>query len=639
MTPVILLPIPGTSPPAVTTAGHPTVLVTAPDPPPAAARLDVGSIVTGTVIGRDSQSLVAIRTDKGVLALQTNANLPVGSTVSMEVRVAGARLQMVVLSVEPPPGQAPQPLASAPAPLPTSGPPPTPATTLALALSGGNLVMATVVHATAGRPGTQPPLAPAALAAGQPIGAALPAAPLPHGRLPAPQLPFGHATAAGSPVAEAPVTGMPGSALSRPAAASALPAGQPTLQPAIAALLNSTAVLDAELATLVAGMPASARPGAAATPGAGAAAALLPVQGDGGPALPSAAPPAGAAPQLQPPVPQAPPQAAQPATVPQPQPAFPAGAEIGVRIVAASLPGEPIPAADPRPAGALPLTVATVVGQTPAGHPVVDSEAGRLVLAVKAPLPAGTALLIELPPQGLADGALPPQAGTPLQALTRLSQGWPALGAALATLGANGDVIAAQALTAKLPQAGPQLAAGLMTMLNQLAAGEAGEWLGAVVQQALERLGKRELVDRLQTELRQLSRLAVEPSGGDWRVMFLPLRHGDELHQMNLYIRGRRKGGDKGELDTGTRFIVEVDMTRLGPLQLDGLVHGRRFDLMLRSRAPLSPAMRRDIEAIFDEARGLSGFAGTIGFQVAQSFPVQPLEQAKRKSAAPGLVV
>jgi hypothetical protein len=314
------------------------------------------------------------------------------------------------------------------------------------------------------------------------------------------------------------------------------------------------------------------------------------------------------------------------------------GAEVGVRILGAALPGQPTPTADARPVGALPLSTGTVIGQTPAGHPIVDTEAGRLVLAMKAPLPPGTTLLLEIPPQALPKEAVPAQVGNPQQALLRLSQGWPALGNALAALGAANDPAAAQALAGKLPQSGPGLAAGLMTMIGQLASGEAAEWLGPALREALERIGRRELSDRLRGEFQQLSRLASEPASGDWRVMFLPLRHEGELHQINLYLRGRRKG-DKDEPDTGTRFIVEVDMTRLGPIQLDGLVHGRRFDLMLRSRMPLLPSMRRDIEAIFDEARGITGFAGTIGFQIAASFPVQPLAQAKRKSAAGGVVV
>ena len=165
-----------------------------------------------------------------------------------------------------------------------------------------------------------------------------------------------------------------------------------------------------------------------------------------------------------------------------------------------------------------------------------------------------------------------------------------------------------------------------------------GVGLAPAVRDALGRSGRRDLADSLSSEFRQASRLAGEPASGDWRVMFLPLRHEGELHQINLYLRGRRKG-DKDDPDTGTRFVVEIDMTRLGPIQLDGLVHGRRFDLMLRSRGPLSPAMRRDIEAIFDEARGIGGYAGAIGFQVAASFPVQPLEQAKGQAPANAVVV
>jgi hypothetical protein len=669
MTPVILPPGGPAATPAISSASHPAVLATVPDAPPAAARLEAGSIVTGTVIGRDAQGLVTLRTDKGVLALATNANLPVGSTVALEVRVAGARLQVVVLSVELPPGQTPgptgQPIPSTGAPPATTPTPPqTPAAVLAAALTGGSLVMATVVHATAGRPGTPlggpaptspggslpgqtggatPAQAPASLPGG-PASAGHPTAQLPGSQLSTGQLPGGQLPGGPAPLGPVPAGSLPGAAPPAPApgavpsAAGAVP-GQPitqsTVQPAIAALLTAAAALEAELSALVAGKPI------------GGATGLMPtsVSVDGThPALPAA----GTAAQPQAALPQgAPPQTALlQGSSPQPalpqgslrQTSLPVGAEVGVRILGAALPGQPAPTADARPAGAPPLSTGIVIGQTPSGHPIVDTEAGRLVLAMKAPLPPGTTLLLEIPPQGLPKEAVPGTVSTPQQALLRLSQGWPALGNALAALGAANDPAAAQALAGKLPQSGPGLAAGLMTMIGQLASGEAAEWLGPALREALERIGRRELGDRLRGEFQQLSRLASEPASGDWRVMFLPLRHEGELHQINLYLRGRRKGAKDGP-DTGTRFIVEVDMTRLGPIQLDGLVHGRRFDLMLRSRVPLTPTMRRDIEAIFDEARGLTGFAGTIGFQIAASFPVQPLAQAKRKSAAGGVVV
>lgn len=607
MTPVI--------PPAAATAGaapaapvgHGAVLATVPDAPPAAARLDPGTIITGTVLGRDSQGHVTIRTDKGVLALATPANLPVGSTVSMEVRVAGARLQLVILSVELPTGEklpmpvgqgAGGPALPAPGALPAAGPtPPTPAAVLA-ALSGGNLVMATVVQSTR-LPGGGGQAAPVSAPATGPVPATGPA-------------PAG---------ASVPLPNPPGSAI--PAQGRG-PAGP--LAPAAPPSAAAPAPMQP------AGSPG---PAAAGTPPAPAPA----------PAGSAAQPAAAASAQPSPAVPEPGPQArlaeitrvlaAQPSVATRPEP-LPAGAELGLRILGAALPGDPDPTIPARPAGTPPLTAGVVVAETPAGHPVIDTPAGRLVLAAKAALPAGTVLLIELPPS--LPAATPAPGGAPDQAMLALSRGWPALAQALAALTGAGEPEAA-ALAARLPQAGPRLAAGLVTLMNQLAAGDIGEWLGPALREALERVGRRELVDRLRSEFQQLSRLAGEPAGGDWRVMFLPLQHGQDLHQVNLYLRGKRRGSDGRELDSGTRFVVEVDMTRLGPMQLDGLVHGRRFDLMLRTRVPLAASMRRDIEAIFEDARAIGGYSGTIGFQVAGSFPVAPLDQAKRRSAAGGVVV
>jgi hypothetical protein len=640
----------GASAPVVTATGHNPVTATAPDAPPAAARLEAGSVIAGTVLGRDSQGFVNIRTDKGVLALQTNANLPPGSTVSLEVRVAGTRLQLVVLSVELPPGQAPTAGTGAPTGTPAGGapgggttaPPTTlpapaplsPSASLALALTGGRLITATVVH------GTYPPLPSAPASPAPLLPAGTPGAPIPG--QPAATLPGGQPVSGAAPPALVP----PGQTPPGPG----LP-GQPSPVPA-----NGTGT---------SGQPA----GAPAVPGAGAPPGTVPLPPSPAPQAPNASPqtsgvtpsaPTGATPSAAapgtaaPPMPNAAP-AVLPATAALPQAGAPLnmtpaalasvaalapGSELGVRILGAALPGEPAPAAGTRPPGAPALVQGTVVAQTPAGAPVVDTAAGALVLAVKGTLPTGSTLLIEIPPQPLPlDPALGLPVNSPQQALLRLFRGWPTLASAMASLDGAGDIASLQTLAARLPQTGPGLAGGLLSIIAQLNLGETAELLTPALREALERIGKRDLADRLNGEFRQIARLAGEPAGGDWRVMFLPLRHEGELYQVNLYLRGRRRNGEPDEPDTGTRFIVEVDMTRLGPIQLDGLVHGRRFDLMLRSRVALSPGVRRDIEAIFDEARGIGGFAGTIGFQIAASFPVQPLDQAKRKSAAGGVVV
>ena len=136
---------------------------------------------------------------------------------------------------------------------------------------------------------------------------------------------------------------------------------------------------------------------------------------------------------------------------------------------------------------------------------------------------------------------------------------------------------------------------------------------------------------RLRGEFAQLSSLAQEKPEIEWRALFLPyLDDQNRVQRINLYYRRPRSGEAGDDEKNGTRFVVEADFTRLGPFQLDGLMRQQRFDLMVRSRIRLDERMRRDIEAIYEDARGLTGFAGSIAFQTVDAFPVMPLEELKQ---------
>ena len=89
-------------PPRLPNAGPAPNILTAviPDPPRQLAQLDNGTIIKGLVQGRDTDGLLVVVTDKGALKLSTPANIPAGSQVTLEVRNAGDRLQVLVLSVD-----------------------------------------------------------------------------------------------------------------------------------------------------------------------------------------------------------------------------------------------------------------------------------------------------------------------------------------------------------------------------------------------------------------------------------------------------------------------------------------------------------------------------------------------------------
>ncbi|HKP24316.1 MAG TPA: hypothetical protein VJV39_10645, partial [Dongiaceae bacterium] len=89
-------------PPRLPNAGPAPNILTAviPDPPRQLAGLDNGTIIKGTVQGRDPDGLLVVVTDKGALKLSTPANIPPGAQVTLEVRTAGDRLQVIVLNIE-----------------------------------------------------------------------------------------------------------------------------------------------------------------------------------------------------------------------------------------------------------------------------------------------------------------------------------------------------------------------------------------------------------------------------------------------------------------------------------------------------------------------------------------------------------
>jgi hypothetical protein len=155
----------------------------------------------------------------------------------------------------------------------------------------------------------------------------------------------------------------------------------------------------------------------------------------------------------------------------------------------------------------------------------------------------------------------------------------------------------------------------------------------------LGRDGHGELVSRLGRDLAQIGRLS-DAAGGDWRLVPFPLYDGSELHQLRLFLRhggGGRQDQEGGDGEEATRFVLEVSLSRLGDLQLDGLVRRKRFDLILRTRHGLSDAMRRDITEIFHSANEATGSKGSIAFQASADW--SPMPVASAAAAAHGLVV
>jgi hypothetical protein len=288
-----------------------------------------------------------------------------------------------------------------------------------------------------------------------------------------------------------------------------------------------------------------------------------------------------------------------------------AGSELALRLVSAPAVGV---------AGSPATLLATIV-QSGGPTTLVDSALGRLALDAQIDLAVGAPLILER----LAAPARAGLTAAPTATSTALGTGWPALDDALAALDRAAPDLAAQMRTDLAPSAAPRLTAALLFFMGVLQ-GEAN-WPGDPVGLALTAAGRSDLRARLAKDVSDLRQQASESARGDWRIFTLPVLDEAAVQPIRLYVRNPRDeshGG--GQSQQGARFVLDLDLSRLGPLQLDGLVRGARFDLVLRSHDPLDSAMKGEIGTLFHSALDGSGFSGDVAFVTTAKFPVSPLD-------------
>jgi hypothetical protein len=159
-------------------------------------------------------------------------------------------------------------------------------------------------------------------------------------------------------------------------------------------------------------------------------------------------------------------------------------------------------------------------------------------------------------------------------------------------------------------------------LLFLLGALRSGTWPGAAVDRALSAAGHDRLRVRLAEDTAEWRRLGAEDGSGDWRVFMLPVLDRDAVRPVQIYVR-RHDAHSPAE---GARFLVEAEIGRFGPLQLDGLLRKPRFDVVLRSQRELDAALRQTVSSIFRDAAAAEGLTGDISFRTVPRFAVSPRE-------------
>jgi len=293
---------------------------------------------------------------------------------------------------------------------------------------------------------------------------------------------------------------------------------------------------------------------------------------------------------------------------------------------------------------------ATVLSTEPSGELIVQSPVGVVRLQAGTPIPTGSQITLQIvqatPPsaQAITAAAI---INTQPAPITELAQQWTSIqqifglltGRATPTgLDNTALPVSTQAgladtahITSNSANA-QSISSAMLTFMSAVRKGDFDNWLGASNIKLLQAQGHDDLIKKAQAEFSTIARQFTESQPGHWQPLFFPLPTEGTTQQARLYVKRDRKQGntDGQKKSEDTRFVIEVDLTQLGELQMDGFVRTQdkelQFDMVIRSTSGLPKDIQNDISKIYNDMGEVTGYKGSISFQNVKEFPVNPMQ-------------
>ncbi|MFA6280422.1 MAG: hypothetical protein WC612_06495 [Bdellovibrionales bacterium] len=257
---------------------------------------------------------------------------------------------------------------------------------------------------------------------------------------------------------------------------------------------------------------------------------------------------------------------------------------------------------------------ATIISKSHSGHALIESEGKTIFVHNAGGLPAGTKIVATRQAGG-ASGTTPlpfsqEQDFTPMREF-------------VSALIQTDLPAAAHFIQTRLPSPTHHLAGTAMFLLSVLQSGKIDEWLGEPLIVKMERAGKKQATSDLMKAMEEPSLSPVRDAQvGEWRAYPLPLHHGTAFEMLRLYVHHDAQHGRRDEVsaiqDKRTRFVITMNMSNLGSLQLDGLSQHKKLDLVIRSEAPLPDSLTRELRDTTVKTLEATGLIGSILFQTGR---------------------
>lgn len=308
------------------------------------------------------------------------------------------------------------------------------------------------------------------------------------------------------------------------------------------------------------------------------------------------------------------------------QPATPQVAAQSAIVV----PTEPSPLALPQhvltPSVQPEVLTGTVIQNSIPRELTLQTPLGTIKLFVTTPLPKGSVIQFELQQvTQVRQVSTSTASASQDQNDSQLPEHFSAL-AEIADLRYIGSGLSTPFPVHLIPRPGPALASELLFFLSALKGGNLSSWLGeahtnelALGSSTTRNTLKGNVLARLEAEFSSLKPLPDPLNDGAWRSVLLPIFDNGQIQPIEYFIKKQKYNDEKGREKQTDHFMVDLELTRLGRLQLDGLVQKNtsrlQFDLIIRTPQPWDEEIRYTIRDIYRRAQEISGFGGSLTFR------------------------
>lgn len=276
--------------------------------------------------------------------------------------------------------------------------------------------------------------------------------------------------------------------------------------------------------------------------------------------------------------------------------------------------------------------LATVSGTGTDGALILKSEDTTFYVKAQVSAPVGTSVIVSVDvPKSTPLLTLPTPEALNFQALPQ----------AIVAVSQVAPQALQQMIANHIPMPTAALPGALLFLFSAFKQGSVRDFLGSEATDGLANAGKMAIINDLSKELSAAGQPAQDAVVGDWRAYPIPLFAQQQFQALTLYVhndRDERKEQSGGTTGVGKiRFLIDMRLSKLGAMQVDGFVQPKKLDMILRSEAVLPEGLHHELRASYVKALGAVGYTGTLNFQVGRQHWLN-MQNTARNATTQGLV-